>query len=81
MIGKVGNYLRLDLMFALFLQYKLENLTKDEVRIFYRKLDLIFDVKAKPTRLFDGLREYDNEGRDLIYKNSRQQLPTANAES
>ena len=27
---------------------ELEDLTKDEVRIFYRKLDLIFDVKAKP---------------------------------
>ena len=53
---------------------KLEDLTKDEVRIFYRKLDLVFDVKANPTTLFEGLREYHTEGRNLLLANSRQLL-------
>ena len=53
---------------------KLEDFTKDEVRVFYRKLDLIFDVKAKPTTLFEGLREYHTEGRTLLLANSSRML-------
>ena len=53
---------------------KLEDLTKDEVCIFYRKLDLIFDIKAKSNTLFEGLREYQTEGRNLLLANSRQLL-------
>ena len=49
---------------------KLEDLVKDEVRIFYRRLDLIFDAKANPTTLLEGLREYHNEGRNLLLENS-----------
>ena len=53
---------------------QLEDLTKDEVRVFYRKLDLIFDVKAEPTTLFEGLREYHTEGRTLLLANSSRML-------
>ena len=49
---------------------QLEDLVKDEVRIFYRRLDLIFDVKANSTTLLEGLREYHNEGRNLLLANS-----------
>ena len=34
----------------------LEDLIKDEVRIFYRRLDLIFDAKANPTTLLEELK-------------------------
>ena len=53
---------------------KLEDLAKDEVRVFYRKLDLIFDVKAKPTTLFEGLRECHTGGRTLLLANSSKLL-------
>ena len=53
---------------------KLEDLIKDEVRSFYRKLDLIFDVKASPTTLLEGLREHHTEGRILLLANSSRLL-------
>ena len=52
----------------------LEDLIKDEVRIFYRRLDLIFDAKADPTTLLEGLKECHNEGRNLLLANSSKVL-------
>ena len=49
---------------------KLEDLVKDEVRIFYRRLDLIFDAKVNSTTLLEGLSEHHNEGRKLLLANS-----------
>lgn len=48
----------------------LEDLIKDEVQIFYRRLDLIFDAKVNSTTLLEGLSEYHNEGRKLVLANS-----------
>ena len=52
----------------------LEDLTKDEVRLFYRKLDLIYDKKADFSALIEDLREYHTEGRTLLLANSSQLL-------
>ena len=49
---------------------KLEDLVKEEVQIFYRKLDLIFDAKVNCTTLLEGLSEYHNEGRKLLLANT-----------
>ena len=48
----------------------LEDLIKDEVQIFYRRLDLIFDVKMNSTTLLEGLSVYHKEGRNLLLANS-----------
>ena len=48
---------------------KLEDFIEVEVLIFYRKLDLIFDVKAILITLLEGFREYHTDGRILLLAN------------